>query len=65
MLQTPVPATCTDTEHHYMITKWEVKTAERRIVPDVNAVEAETLTTQRAVTLVCQRCAKVQAAPPK
>ena len=58
-------STCPDNQHQFVINKWEVKTAERRKALDDDTVEAETITTQRAITLVCSRCAMVQAAPPK
>jgi hypothetical protein len=58
-------STCPATQHQFVITNWEVKTSERRIARNDDTVEAETTTSQRAITLVCSRCAKVQAAPPK
>ena len=57
--------TCPNTEHQFAMTKWEVKTAERRIALNDGTVEAETIMTQRAITLVCTRCTKVQPALPK
>jgi hypothetical protein len=35
-------STCPVTQHQFVITKWEVKTSERRIVRDDDTVEAET-----------------------